>query len=120
MATGTEKYQGWTNHATWAAALHLGNSQGMYNDVQGLVADAYHNGAHAEPVKAGSWTADQGRLFTLADALKGYVAEVLFPDTGKRQSSDADLFRSDMLRGYFDDVDFHDIARHYLSDYEPA
>lgn len=32
-----EKYNGWTNHATWLVALHIDNDETLYNDALELV-----------------------------------------------------------------------------------
>jgi len=43
MATTTDKYNGWTNRATWCVYLWIGNDEALYNDarqaVWGLSAD---------------------------------------------------------------------------------
>lgn len=35
-----EKYQGWTNRETWAAALWLDNDEGLYNQSREIVREA--------------------------------------------------------------------------------
>jgi len=53
-----EGYQGWTNHPTWAVALHLSNDRGMYDMVQEMKADS-----------GGDWMA-------LADMIQGFIEEL--------------------------------------------
>lgn len=36
METNTNTYQGWTNRATWAVALWIGNDHSLYSQVQEL------------------------------------------------------------------------------------
>jgi len=35
-----EKYQGWTNHETWALNLWLTNEEGIYHYIQGAIKEA--------------------------------------------------------------------------------
>ncbi len=32
-----EEYNGWTNHETWATALHWGNNESLYNHYRGAM-----------------------------------------------------------------------------------
>ena len=36
----TTGYQGWANYPTWAVHLWLANTEGLYEDAQGILADA--------------------------------------------------------------------------------
>lgn len=42
----TERYNGWTNHATWNVALWIGNDQGLYEMARDAVWAKYRRSSH--------------------------------------------------------------------------
>jgi hypothetical protein len=103
MAKG---YNGWTNYETWNAALWLDNDQGSYTYWCEQAQECY---ANAEP--SSSFTKEEQAVLDLADMLKSdgeERAEQWMPD----QSS----FFADMLNAALSEVNWHEIAEHYISD----
>jgi hypothetical protein len=85
-------YNGWKNYETWNVALWLDNDQGTQEEMTDL---AYRH--RDEPSD-------------LAKAIKDFVDEIQ-PDLG------ASMF-ADLLGAALDEVDYHEIAEHYLADLE--
>jgi hypothetical protein len=103
-----KEYNGWTNYETWNAALWLDNDQGSYNYWCEQAQECY---ANAEP--SSSFTKEEQAVLDLADMLKSdgeERAEQWMPD----QSS----FFADMLNAALSEVNWHEIAEHYISDVE--
>jgi hypothetical protein len=69
--------------------------------------------------QSGIWTLDQAQRFTLADNLKDYVERLvdnvvaLIPD--KRENETADCIAKTLVRCAFEDIDFCEVADHYLA-----
>lgn len=113
MSRTTEKsegYNGWKNYETWAVGLWIDNERGDYERMKGLVADAVEAAPMLAPVKDGIWTVEQGRKFRLADALKEWVNNELLPDLGA-------TLAADLLGAAVSEVDWHELAESYLTDY---
>jgi hypothetical protein len=85
-------YNGWKNYETWNVALWLDNDQGTQTEMADL-AYRYRD----EPSE-------------LAKAIEDFVDEMR-PDLG------ASMF-ADLLGAALDEVDWHEIAEHYLADLE--
>jgi hypothetical protein len=88
-----DKYNGWTNHATWCVNLWIDNMT-----VEDLIDDP------------SEYTTDHSLTIEIADALKDYVEEL------NPLAEDANLY-SDLLNGGLSDVNYYEIAEHYVSDY---
>lgn len=91
-----QKYNGWTNHATWAANLWLDGSD---LDSFGFDPSRYDS----EP---------DDRLMTsyLADAIKEYIDE--FDPLADK----CDMY-SDLLSAAIRSINFYELAEHYVADY---
>lgn len=98
----TKGYNGWVNYETWAVALWLDNEQSSYYAMLALTESAYDD---AEGDK-------DDALGQLAKAINEYI------DDRNPLASDASMF-SDLLGAAMSEVDYHEIAEHYLADYEP-
>jgi len=119
VTIGSETYNGWANHETWAVSLHLGNDQGLYNDTRQRLARAY---IEAESPWADN-IADEDKRFRTskaADALKDWVTdELLSPDfwrddMGAPMPKDLEMMRVDC--GSLWRVDWSEIAGNWLGD----
>ena len=91
----TQKYNGWTNYATWLVNLHFDNldftdevESGVFDDM-----DADDIRCHVA-----SW---------IQEAVESYLDEVAGTDN---------LFVLDVVSATINDVDWHDIADHYVDD----
>lgn len=102
-------YQGWKNYPTWCVNLWLGNDEGLYNATRKLVNDTVVGIANHDNVSSRIWTVEQARRYLVADALKGWVAE-LAPDLGAS-------FSSDLLGYALGEVDWDEIANAWLEDF---
>ena len=91
----TQKYNGWTNWATWMVNLHF----------DGLdFTDEIENGSFDDISK------DDLRCqlaYTIQEYVESYLDEVA--DT-------SNTFVADLISGTMQDVDWHDIADHYVDD----
>ena len=91
----TQKYNGWTNWATWMVNLHFDNLD------------------FTDEVESGSFddiSKDDLRCqlaYTIQEYVECYLEEVA--DT-------SNTFVADLISGTMQDVDWHDIAEHYVDD----
>ena len=100
-------YNGWTNYETWAVALWIDNEQGSQERAIELARDCRMSASAQAKVSQFPRTAEG----MLADALKEWIGEEA-PDLG------ASLY-ADLLGAAFSEVDWYEIAEHYLADLEP-
>lgn len=96
-------YNGWTNYETWAVNLWLDNDQGSY-EYWHEIAQEYFEGANYDTESA-AWN--------MADMLK-QSHEDMNP-LGDQASA-----YSDLLGAALSEVNWHEIARHYITDCEVA
>jgi hypothetical protein len=85
-------YQGWTNHATWAVALHIDNDQGY----QSMVIEMFQRGAKDGMVD-----------YELGDALKEFVEDFMIGEDINNS------FVSDMVSGYMSGVNWGELVKDY-------
>ena len=95
----TQKYNGWTNHATWMVNLHFENLD-FTDDVESGVFDDMD----ADDIRChvASW---------IQMLVVSYLDEVFHTD---------DCFLQDIMNATMNDVDWHDIADHYVDDIQDA
>ncbi len=109
-------YQGWKNFETFTLALFFTSESKNEAPKNELIDVSIGTGPHLDAVTAGTWTAEQGILFTLADGLKAWAEDMneraglqlqdrLFPG--------AALF-GQLLTGALENVDFQEIAEDLL------
>ena len=90
-------YNGWTNYETWNVALWLDNEEGSYH---------YWNDRAQEIAN------DEGKedgACTLADELKASIGD---------NAPELEGTYSDLLSAALSEVDWYEIAEHYMSDVE--
>lgn len=102
-------YQGWKNYETWVTALWIDNDENTYNYARSMACEQVLAAPECSQVQSGIWTIDEAKRFNLADALKDYVENDLLPEL------DASL-ASDLLRAATSEIDWHEVADHYLED----
>ncbi len=108
--TTDNTYNGWTNYETWNYALWLGNDQGTSEYWAEQAHDCYDS-AEASQV----FTREQRAALDLADTLKAECeerAEEWMPDQ-------AGPF-ADLLNASISEINFHEIARHYIDELDKA
>ena len=108
-AVKTAEYQGWKNYESWAVALHIDNDEGLQNMVMEWAQEAVAGGAEHQNTKEGVWTADESAKFTLAEQIKEFVE-----DQNPLSEGDSGMY-GDLLSGAISDVDWDEVAEHYLS-----
>jgi len=91
----TQKYNGWTNYATWMVNLHF-DCLDFTDDVESGVFDDMD----ADDIRChvASW---------IQEHVESYLDEVAGTDN---------LFVLDVICATINDVDWHDIADHYVDD----
>lgn len=99
-------YNGWTNYETWNVALWLDNDQGSYNHWSAQAQDCWD----AATEKPGILSREERAIYDLADRLKDEVNEAA-PDLGS-------TCFSDLLNAALSEVDWDEIARHYMDEVE--
>ncbi len=97
----SEGYNGWRNYETWNVALWIDNDQGSYNQRQNMAQEAWDE---AEANR--DFTRTERATLDLATALEEWIDEL---------SEDASLF-TDLLGAALSEVDWHEIAEHYIED----
>ncbi len=101
-----KSYNGWSNYETWNVALWIDNEQGNYNHWRSEAQDCWDN---ASPRQA-TLTREERAAYDLADRLKSQFEEDA-PDLG------ASCW-SDLLSAALSEVDWDEIAEHYMDEVE--
>ena len=95
----TQKYNGWTNYATWMVNLHF-DCLDFTDDVESGVFDDMD-----------------------ADDIRGHVASWIQEYVEMYLDEVVDIhnpFAQDLINSTLNDVDWHDIADHYVDDIQDA
>ena len=100
-------YQGYTNHATWAACEWLYNDHETYLFCRRLTRKARLDAEDCEQVAEGIWTEADASRYLLADRLKEYLAEL---NPLQNQPS---VF-SNLMTSALDDVNYRELAETFL------
>ena len=93
----TQKYNGWTNHATWLCNL-------WFSDFTNLFVD------HIETLSDDHDSKDE-LLDTLAQWIDEHVDEYVESTIDEENG-----FITDLVNSALNDIDFRDIAEHYVDD----
>lgn len=112
-----DTYNGWTNHETWAVALHIDNDEGLYHYRSEMAAIVIER-AKAGKDPSAIWSDRDAARFWMADRLKDWVEtlaeQVYFPEHEPTKA----------LLGMFNDigsvwrVNWQEIADNWLSEYD--
>ena len=95
----TQKYNGWTNYATWLVNLHF-DCLDFTDDVEsGVFDDMGHGGIRCHVASC------------IQELVESYLDEVTDIDNS---------FVDDLINSTINDVDWHDIADHYVDDIKDA
>lgn len=95
----TQKYNGWTNYATWLVSLHFD-----YLDFTDDVESGVFDDMDADGIRChvASW---------IQELVESYLDEIV---------STNNCFVLDIMNSTLNDVDWHDIADHYVDDIQEA
>ena len=100
----TTGYNGWTNYETWVTALWIDNDQGTSEQAREMTRE------RAEETNINKLTGRDQTAYQLGKALREWVEEEMLPALG-----DASL-QADLLGAAVDEVNWQEIAEHYLAD----
>lgn len=92
----SEKYNGWTNYATWRINLEI---------FDGVPANDFDGVDDAEP-----------NIYKISLQLKDYAEEIIFSDCRYDERRPSNLME-DYARAFLADVDWYEIAQHMVNDY---
>jgi hypothetical protein len=94
--------------------MTLDNDAVAYHNCFGMAEDAQHNAPDSEEVIAKTWTVEEAVRFQTADSIKEYV-ENLIDDVQVWGDTPKSLVVATLVRCAFDEVDWHEVADHYLA-----
>lgn len=97
-----ERYQGYTNHETWAVALWIDNDAGLYEERRCIVRD------NLDDLRIKFPDCGPDESVALADALKDWVTEMA-PDLG------ATLW-SDLINAALSEVNWLELAEMWIAE----
>lgn len=100
------RYNGWTNYETWNVALWLDNEESTHRYWAGESETQWLDAESDDRVSRGTWTREQAAVYNLEGQLKEEVKDGA-PDLG------ASMW-SDLLGAALDEVDWREIAQHYI------
>lgn len=110
-------YNGWTNYATWGVALLIDNDEGTYNESR-EAAQRFKDEAENHRNVPEIWTAEQAARFELADWLKDYTETLcgIGSESEDYGIAEPSLMAQQLLGAAISDVNWDEIASHYLSE----
>jgi hypothetical protein len=90
-------YNGWSNYETWLTNLHFDHFTSLFNDLtkEGIFDDMDNN-------EIKDW---------VANFIEQYVSDYVDESVGENS-----LFVTDMINGFMQDIDWQEIASHYVDD----
>lgn len=102
----TDKYNGWTNYETWNAALWLDNDEGSQGYCWEMAQECYDQAESFE-----CFTREEQAACSLAEHLK-----VMFED--QAEMAPVSGWMADAINAYLGEVNWYEIAKHYMEDVE--
>lgn len=108
-------YNGWTNYATWGVALVLDNDEGTYNEVNERAASLSRNVDLHPNVMSGIWSREDAIRFDLAEHVKDFTEELCGLGGEAYGLPEPSMMAQQVIAAGLADVDWQEIADHYLS-----
>lgn len=108
MATKEEGYNGWKNYETWCVGLWIDNERPSYDRAREMAVNAKERAVDHERVIDGTWDAGRAATYILSDALEDWIKDMV-PEL------ESGMFQ-DLLNAAISEVDWHELAEHYLVD----
>ena len=109
MSDKDTTYNGWRNYETWAVALWIDNEEPTQRQALSMARVARRESTMHHNVKGGIWTPAEAERYELSDALQTWVSDEMLPDLGA-------TLAADLLGAAVSEVDWQEIADHYLAD----
>lgn len=109
----TETYNGWTNYETWNVNLWMDNEQGSQEYYRETAERTFK---HAKP--GGTFTKSERATLDFADWLKEEY-ETASQDILEKSNAQASVW-ADLLGAALSEVNWHEIAKHYIDEAEQA
>lgn len=104
IAMNHKEYNGWFNYETWLVKLWIDNEEGSSRYWDETAQEVYDESSADR-----SFTRDERAALTLSDRLKDEFEEAQPEVTG---------FWADLLNAAMSEVNWHEIAEHYVADVE--
>lgn len=109
------EYNGWFNYETWAVSLWIDNEEGSYNHWRDRAREIVEESkdrpsANARLTGREPFTAQERAAFALADELKEHFEE-------NNPLADSGVY-TDLLNAALSEVNWHEIAKHYIGEVE--
>ena len=104
MSEKDTTYNGWTNYETWAVALWIDNDQGTQEQALEMARE------YAAELWINKLTGRDQTAYQFGKALQDWVEEDMLPAIGEAS------LQADLLGAAVSEVNWFEIAEHYLAD----
>lgn len=113
-----EKYNGWSNRETWAYSMHIGNDEGMYNELQDAIKEIVSR--HIDEIDDIELSDNdkESAINDLEKWLKDYLEQLKEMGNEFNHSECKGFCIHDMIDEIGSDwrIDFHEIAENEIDD----
>lgn len=103
-------YNGWSNYETWLVSLHIDNDHGLYHHVNELTEEVLNEYPVRDDLEDLTNRSAEHELSERIEEEINLIAEC--------RSGDESPLISDLLQGAINKVDFYEIAKSKIENYE--